>query len=413
MSGSVVVEHVWKKFRRGERHDSLRDLVPSLVRRAFRPQPATLEREEFWALRDLSFTVNPGEALGVIGPNGAGKSTLLKMLSRILRPTRGRCVLRGRVGSLIEVAAAFHPDLTGRENVFLQGAIMGMRRAEIGRKFDAIVDFSGIGEFIDTPVKRYSSGMNARLGFSIAAHLDPDVLLVDEVLSVGDAGFQQQCVERMRQLIGRGTPLVFVSHNLPAVLQLCTRVMVVDHGTVLFDGEPSAAVAEYRRVPWARTTTTAAPQDTRDITIGRVQLLDDRHKDAAVFAASSRLTVRIGYEARRPVRGHFAVDIFSADGVYCAGINSRMDRRDFGVLSGRGAVDLAFPRLSLLPGCYVISVGILDAQGLGPLDVQHRAYPFSVASDERDLGVVHLERAWRHESYETVSAGASASGGLE
>ena len=184
---AVVVEHIWKKFRRGERHDSLRDLVPSLVRRALRPQPATLQREEFWALRDLSFTVNPGEALGVIGPNGAGKSTLLKILSRILRPTVGRCVLGGRVGSLIEVAAAFHPDLTGRENVFLQGAIMGMRRAEIARKFDDIVDFSGVSEFIDTPVKRYSSGMNARLGFSIAAHLDPDVLLIDEVLSVGDA----------------------------------------------------------------------------------------------------------------------------------------------------------------------------------------------------------------------------------
>jgi lipopolysaccharide transport system ATP-binding protein len=411
-SSAVVVEHVWKKFRRGERHDSLRDLVPSLVRRALRPPSGALRPEEFWALRDLSFTVKPGEALGIIGPNGAGKSTLLKILSRILRPTSGRCALRGRVGSLIEVAAAFHPDLTGRENVFLQGAIMGMRRAEIAGKFDAIVDFSGISEFIDTPVKRYSSGMNARLGFSIAAHLDPDVLLVDEVLSVGDAGFQQQCVERMRQLIARGTPVVFVSHNLPAVLQLCTRVMVVDHGTVLFDGEPSAGVAEYRRVPWARVAP-VVQHDGRDIAIGRVQLLDHRHADAAVFAASSRLTVRIGYDARRPVRGHFAVDIYSADGVYCAGINSRMDRRDFGVLTGRGVVDLSFPRLSLLPGCYVISVGILDAQGLGPLDVQHRAYPFAVASDERDLGVVHLERAWRHESYETVPAGVSASGGLE
>ncbi len=411
-SPSVIVEHVWKKFRRGERHDTLRDLVPALMRRAFRPRPASLRPEEFWALRDLSFTVGPGEALGIIGPNGAGKSTLLKMLSRILRPTTGRMVLKGRVGSLIEVAAAFHPDLTGRENVFLQGAIMGMRRTEIARKFDDIVAFSGIEEFIDTPVKRYSSGMNARLGFSIAAHLDPDVLLVDEVLSVGDAGFQQQCVERMRQLIARGTPIVFVSHNLPAVLQLCTRVMVVDHGTVLFDGEPAAGVAEYRRVPWARKAT-AVDHETRDIRIGPVQLLDEQHEDAAVFAASSRLTVRIGYDARRPVRGHFAVDIYSADGVYCAGINSRMDRRDFGVLEGSGVVDLAFPRLALLPGCYVISVGILDANGLGPLDVQHRAYPFSVASDERDLGVVHLERAWRHESYASVAAGATAAGGLE
>ena len=161
--------------------------------------------------------------------------------------------MRGRAGALIEVAAGFHPDLTGRENVFLQGAIMGMKRAEIARKFDEIVEFAGVGEFIDTPVKRYSSGMNARLGFSIAAHLDPDVLLIDEVLSVGDAAFQERCVERMRELIARGIPIVFISHNLPAILELCTRAIVVDHGTVTFDGTPAAAIQEYRLVPWTKT----------------------------------------------------------------------------------------------------------------------------------------------------------------
>jgi homopolymeric O-antigen transport system ATP-binding protein len=399
----VLFDQVWKKFRRGERHDTLRDLIPSAVRRLTgRRLPETLGEEEFWATRDVSFSLGPGEALGIIGPNGAGKSTILKLLSRILRPTRGTCHIQGRVGALIEVAAAFHPDLTGRENVYLQGAIMGMGRQEIARKFDAIVAFSGVGEFIETPVKRYSSGMNARLGFAIAAHLDPDVLLIDEVLSVGDAGFQRQCVDRMRELLGRGTPLVFVSHNLPAVMELCTRAIVIDHGTVVFDGAPADAIAAYRKTPWTKATGARAPKE--GIAIAGVQMLDDRQRDTAVFRTSSALSVRIAYAAERPMRAHFAVDIYSADGVYCAGINSRMDRRDFGVLSGDGSVDLVIPRLSLLPGCYVLSVGILDGEGVGPLDVRHRAFPFSIASDCRDLGLVRLERSWRHDAPDPAAA---------
>src|SRR5205814_3843662 len=197
---AVVFEGIWKKFRRGERHDSLRDLVPALARGlARRRRPLDLAEQEFWAVRDVSFEVGPGEALGIIGPNGAGKSTSLKLLTKILRPTRGQCALRGRVGALIEVAAGFHPDLTGRENVFLQGAIMGMARNEVTRKLDAIIDFSGLHDFVDTPVKRYSSGMNARLGFSIAANLNPDVLVIDEVLAVGDMAFQQRCINRMEE----------------------------------------------------------------------------------------------------------------------------------------------------------------------------------------------------------------------
>ena len=192
---AVVFEAIWKKFQRGERHDSLRDLIPALVRRAWR-SPDALEAQEFWAIRDMSFLVHPGEALGIVGSNGAGKSTILKLLTKILRPTRGRCRVTGRIGALIEVASSFSGDLTGRENVFLQGAIMGMTRQETARRFDEIVEFAEVGPFIDTPVKRYSNGMNARLGFSIAAHLDPDVLIIDEVLSVGDLAFQEYFVHR-------------------------------------------------------------------------------------------------------------------------------------------------------------------------------------------------------------------------
>ena len=242
----IVFDGVWKKFNRGERFNSLRDLVPEMVSALWRRRSdADLHGKEFWALRDVSFDVKPGQALGIIGPNGAGKSTALKVLTRILRPDRGGASVRGRVGALVEIAAGFHPDLTGRENVLMQGAIMGMGRAEVLRKFNDIVDFAGVGDFIDTPVKRYSSGMNARLGFAVAAHLDPEVLLIDEVLSVGDMGFQEKCFERMQRFVRSGIPVVFVSHNLSAVSTLCDRVLVLRAGRVEALAPTQEAIAVY------------------------------------------------------------------------------------------------------------------------------------------------------------------------
>ena len=240
----IAFDQVWKKFRRGVRHDSLRELIPAVVRRMGRRRPE-LDEKEFWSVRDVSFHVGPGEALGIIGRNGAGKSTTLKLLTRILRPTRGHSRVVGRIGALIEVAAGFHPDLTGRENVFLQGSIMGMSRTEIARKLDDILDFAGVEEFADTQVKRYSSGMNARLGFAIAAHLDPEVLIIDEVLSVGDTAFQQRCLERMQGFRQAGVPLVFVSHNLSAVESLCSEVALLERGRLVAIGEPGAVIGRY------------------------------------------------------------------------------------------------------------------------------------------------------------------------
>jgi ABC-type polysaccharide/polyol phosphate transport system ATPase subunit len=243
----IEFNHVWKKFHRGEMHDSLRDLFPALMRRMFGradPKPA-LATGDFWALRDVSFQVEPGQTLGIIGSNGAGKSTVLKTLTNILRPTRGSCEVRGRMGTLIEIAAGFHPDLTGRENVFLQGAIMGMPSVLIREKFDEIVEFSGIADFIDTPVKRYSSGMNARLGFAIAAYLDPDVLIIDEVLSVGDLAFQKKAFDRISQLARSGRPVVVVSHQLDRMAQLCTHALLLRKGEVVASGDPTDVIAHY------------------------------------------------------------------------------------------------------------------------------------------------------------------------
>lgn len=245
--GRVVFDGVWKKFRRGELHDSLRDLLPAITGRALRAGRAheTLEGSEFWAVRDVSFTVEPGEALGIIGPNGAGKSTILKLLTKILRPTRGRCGVTGRVGAMIEIAAGFHPDLTGRENVFLQGSIMGMTRAEITAQFERIVEFSELRDFIDTPVKRYSSGMNARLGFAIAAHLAPDVLIIDEVLAVGDLRFQRKAFDRVAEIVRQQIPVVIVSHQLDRIAALCTKGILLNAGEVEHRGTPEECVAAY------------------------------------------------------------------------------------------------------------------------------------------------------------------------
>ena len=196
-------------------------------------------------MQDVSFSVRPGEALGIIGPNGAGKSTILKLLTRILKPTQGRCGIRGRVGALIEIAAGFHPDLTGRENVFLQGSIMGMTRREIESRFDDIVAFSELSEFIDTPVKRYSSGMNARLGFAIAAHMSPDVLIVDEVLAVGDYRFQRKAFDRIGEMVRRGLPVVIVSHQLERIASLCNDCLLLDRGRVIKRGPPEECISHY------------------------------------------------------------------------------------------------------------------------------------------------------------------------
>jgi lipopolysaccharide transport system ATP-binding protein len=310
----VLFDRVWKKFRRGERHDSLRDLVPSIARRMVgRGGPRDLEPQlDFWALEDVSFDVGRGEALGIIGPNGAGKSTTLKLLTRILRPTRGSSRVTGRVGALIEVAAGFHPDLTGRENVFLQGAIMGMKRAEVAARLDEIVAFAGVSEFIDTQIKRYSSGMSARLGFSIAAHLNPDVLIIDEVLSVGDMAFQRRCLERMELFKREGVAIVFVSHQLQAVMTLCDRALFLQQ-KVREIGPATDVIRSY--VESADTRREASPDAVVEIQSG--DLLDGSGRPATVVAPGARLTLRASYHFHERISNvHFGLLLHrSTDGL--------------------------------------------------------------------------------------------------
>ena len=291
---ALRLDGVYKKFRKGELYDSLRDLIPALAARMLRgPSREALAPREFWALQDITFSVPRGEAFGIIGSNGAGKSTILKVLSGIMRPTRGTLHVEGRLSALIEVSAGFHPDLTGRENIYLNGTILGMTRAEIKRRFDAIVAFSELEEFLDTPVKRYSSGMFARLGFAVAAHVEPDILIVDEVLSVGDYLFQQKCFQRMNEVMSGGATVVFVSHNLRAVSLLCERSMLLERGRVVTMGPSHEVIKAYlTRGHGARAT------EDRDIRITEVSLGPERTR--VEFQADEVLEITVAAAARTP-----------------------------------------------------------------------------------------------------------------
>jgi lipopolysaccharide transport system ATP-binding protein len=249
MQPVITVENLGKQYRLGSQaaaYATIRETVSNAFRGRRRSEgenggsPKTI-----WALRDVNFTIKPGEVVGIIGRNGAGKSTLLKILSRITEPTTGRVELRGRVGSLLEVGTGFHPELTGGENIYLNGAILGMSRVEIARKFDDIIDFAEIGKFIDTPVKRYSSGMYIRLAFAVAAHLEPEILLVDEVLAVGDAEFQKKCLGKLNAVAGQGRTVIFISHNMAAIHALCQRAILLDRGQIVSEGSVPQVVTDY------------------------------------------------------------------------------------------------------------------------------------------------------------------------
>ena len=256
MKPIVKIENVSKRYRIGGLHPgffTFRDMLGGVITAPFkrlRDSASSDGRQTLWALKDIDLTVQPGELIGIIGHNGAGKSTLLKILSRITKPTTGQVALYGRVGSLLEVGTGFHPELTGRENVFLSGAILGMSRVEIARKFAEIVAFSEIEQFIETPVKFYSSGMYVRLAFSVAAHLEPEILIMDEVLAVGDAAFQQKCLDKMHEIRQQGRTIFFVSHNMPAITRLCRRALLMERGQIVGDGLPQQVVNDYLRSSW-------------------------------------------------------------------------------------------------------------------------------------------------------------------
>jgi lipopolysaccharide transport system ATP-binding protein len=387
---ALEMDRVYKRFRKGELHDSLRDLVPALAGRLLRRGTRTgaaLGRQEFWALRDVSFAVQRGAAFGIIGSNGAGKSTILKVLSRILRPTTGEMRVHGRLSALIEVSAGFHPDLTGRENIYLNGTILGMRRHEIRARFDDIVAFSGLEEFIDTPVKRYSSGMFARLGFSVAAHINPDVLLVDEVLSVGDFAFQQRCMDRMRQIVRSGATVIFVSHNLRAVSELCDQALLLDHGSVAAIGPAREVVGRYlQSVGPERGPAPDAACAITGVTIGGTEVPGS----SVVSGAALRLEVR--FVARRRVREVAVVmQVLNEDLLGVFDTSTERLGLDSVTLEAGQAGQAEFDLTAhLAPGTYHVAVWLHHYPTQTSLDHWANAATFFVSSDQDVRGVAHL-----------------------
>ena len=364
MAYSVLVENVSKKFRLGsrERYGTLREAFVNGAKRLFLGK--TRKEDILWALNNVSLEIKVGEVVGLIGRNGAGKSTLLKVLSRISYPTSGRVIVNGRVASLLEVGTGFHEELTGRENIYLNGSILGMAKRQIEAKFDAIVDFAGVERFIDTPIKRYSTGMRLRLGFAVAAHLDPEVLLVDEVLAVGDAGFQRKCLDTMEDLRSGGRTVIFVSHNMAAVENLCTRCVLIDGGRVKEDGDPRTVIQSYMAT---FADSQEAALDLSAITnrhgsgearYTKIELLNKERLSQPVTRSGESLVVRLHYDANKALpRPEFVVRLHSEMGTLITETGTWHHGIDIPeVPPGKGYVELEIDNLNLLPGSYNLSI---------------------------------------------------------
>jgi len=362
-------------------------------------------REEFWALRGVNFSISPGEAVGLIGPNGAGKSTILKLLSGVTRQTTGTIGITGKVGALIEVGAGFHPELSGRENIYLNGSILGMKRAEIKEKYDDIVTFSELEQFIDTPVKRYSSGMFVRLGFAVAINTDPDILLVDEVLAVGDFSFRKKCLDKILSFRRQGKTFFLVSHDMVNIENVCDRVIYMNHGVVQVDGTPAQAIAKYyddmsQRGNGGGMLAANTEQKTGDVDILDVKLNDTQNNELTVIPQYSDLVVTIEYDARRRIRRPKFQIAIRREMQRISVTNTHRDANGPGEISGRATVRCVLKRVPLVPSHYYIDLVVSDGESGADLCLVRRAQEFSIEAPRAwrvgstDLGVVQLETKW-------------------
>ncbi len=392
MSSNVVIqcEGLGKSYRLGGKrtaYKTLRDSITDLVRRPGTALgrlsvAARAERDErFWALRDVAFNIRDGEVVGIIGHNGAGKSTLLKILSRIVAPTEGRIVIHGRVGALLEVGTGFNPELTGRENVFMNGAILGMTRAEILRKFDEIVAFAGVEKFIDTPVKHYSSGMGLRLGFAVAAHLEPEILVVDEVLAVGDAEFQNKCMGKMQDVANEGRTVLFVSHNLGAVRTLCTRGILLKAGQVVHDGTSDSAIQAYLAASARQNVTDLREHPNRRqgaasvVADFRIVDTDGQRVESVILGQPLRCEILLEARSAQLPAAHVGLLITDRFGQDVCEFNSTAQLRQTWDLQGRRTVRCVWDVCHLMPGSYTISLAFRSGETKDAID---KCFQFSV-----------------------------------
>lgn len=364
---AIKVENLGKRYRlnhlqESQRYVTLREVLVKRFKQLFEDRPAPHSaREDFWALRDISFAIGQGEAVGIIGRNGAGKSTLLKILSRITEPTLGRVRIRGRVSSLLEVGTGFHPELTGRENIYLNGTVLGMKRKEIDRKLDAIIAFSGVEKFVDTPVKRFSSGMQVRLAFAVAAHLEPEILIIDEVLAVGDAAFQKKCLGKMQDVTAEGRTVLFVSHDLAAVEKLCSRAILLDEGRYEADGPTSQTIGRYQnnllQAASADLTTRSDRKGEGSTKLTGIKLMDESGREQSVFFSGKPLRIRMSYRSQeeKPLMNcRVSISVNSWGKVYFLA-STELHTHGSLTLPPEGFIDCVVDQLPLSLGTYYLS----------------------------------------------------------
>ncbi len=433
MPKALVVDHVTKEYKLGAlAHETmLREALVNLVRYPFRRRPRR-EEETINALKDVSFTVETGGVVGIIGRNGAGKSTLLKILSRITYPTSGTIQLEGRVASLLEVGTGFHEELTGRENVYLNGSVLGMKKREIDVLLDEIIDFAGIHRFIDTPIKRYSSGMRLRLGFAVAAHLQTDILLVDEVLAVGDFEFQKKCLSKIENLHRGGRTVLFVSHNTAAVEHLCPRTLWIDQGQVRQDGATADVIRDYLAHFSASLRTDPNLVDlqeregTGEVRFTGIEFLDVAGQPMHIIRSGDELTIRLHYNATRNLENaRFGIDLHTDWGTHVASICTPVSGWQIPYLSaGEGYVEVALEGLNLTPGRYWISLWTTGPNHFSSakngwdvlprckaLDIEPSDFFNSGKGVDRGYGFVLLPCKWNlHDACEPADAVPDAQG---
>ena len=401
----VAVDGVGKKFCRSLKRSlwyGATDLAAELI--PVRRTREVLRPQEFWALRDVSFALHRGDSLGLIGPNGAGKTTLLRMLSGLIRPDTGRIAVRGRMQALIALGAGFNPILSGRENIYVNGAVLGIPRATIDRRIEEIIDFSGIGEFIDAPVQSYSSGMAVRLGFSVAIHMDPDVLLVDEVLAVGDLAFRSRCARRLSELKERGVPWILVSHDMGTIRNQTNRVVVLERGRCRYIGPPDEAIARYQV---ATAVTQQRDHSAAGITAGfaraddaaarllSVELCGADGKARGAFRTGDLLDICIDYETAVPLKQPaFGVAFYGSDGTCYTGTNTATSGFAIDHIEGRGRIHFSIGHLPFLPGVYRIRVDLHDRH-MGVVDSLGDAAHLRVTGGNFAAGLFSPEHAWR------------------
>jgi ABC-type polysaccharide/polyol phosphate transport system ATPase subunit len=400
---SLRFDHVSKRYLIRQAH-----VGPAPVGLVGRLRQRFAPAHVFWAVREVSFEVAQGEAVGIIGPNGAGKSTLLKLLAGITAPTTGEISICGKMSALLEVGSGFHPELTGIENVYLSGSILGMQRKEITAKLDGIIDFAGVRPFIDVPVKRYSSGMVVRLGFSVAAHLDPDILLLDEVLAVGDSAFQKKCIDRVLELKQRST-VVFISHDLAAVQQLCDRVIVMNHGEIVYDGATAGAMTAYSALARFRASPPrSADAIAKTAEVVSLDFLDSRGERVHMIKTGDALRIRLEYKARTAVPdASFNVFFYGADGTLHCQFASWLSGQKANLVPGNGVVEFSCDELGLLPGTYLIDTTI-EQEG-NSLDWQYRCSTLQVNLGASVRGLFYHPHTWREASANGILAGEKVS----